>query len=243
MNLAPSPSADDFNTALRSFLLEILPPGIEVVQQQDNRVAQPAGPDYVTMNEVARRRLSTNVATYADCAFSGSIVGAMLTVTGARLGRILLGAKLIGAGVAPGTAIGVQTSGAPGGTGAYTLSVAQPSPIQGVPLATGAARIVQPTEFTVQVDVYGPGAGDNATTATTLLRDDYATLWFARTGWAAKGVSVIDVGEVRQMALIDGESQFEDRYSFDVKLQADQATSPSQDFADALGVTINPPPI
>jgi hypothetical protein len=56
-------------TALRSFLLAILPGGIEVVRGLDNRVAEPEGVDFVTMTPIMRERLELNVTTYIDGAF------------------------------------------------------------------------------------------------------------------------------------------------------------------------------
>ena len=53
-------------SALRSFLLAVLPPGTEVVLAQDNRVPMPEGPNFVTMTELMRPRLSTNVVSYYD---------------------------------------------------------------------------------------------------------------------------------------------------------------------------------
>jgi hypothetical protein len=53
-------------TALRTFLLGILPAGVEVVKAQDNGVGEPVGPDFVTMNQIALPRLATNVDTYTD---------------------------------------------------------------------------------------------------------------------------------------------------------------------------------
>ncbi|WKZ84169.1 hypothetical protein N5B55_10265 [Ralstonia pickettii] len=56
----------DVFTALRAFLLGILPTGIEVVKAQENGVAEPAVPDFVTMNVITMPRLSTNVDTFTD---------------------------------------------------------------------------------------------------------------------------------------------------------------------------------
>lgn len=56
-------SDDDVFTALRAFLIAVLPSGVEVVQAQDNGVSMPPLP-FVTMNNVGQKRLSTNVVTY-----------------------------------------------------------------------------------------------------------------------------------------------------------------------------------
>ncbi len=238
MVLGPVPTRDTYYTALRSFMLAQLPPGIEIVQAQQNRVPQPAGSDFVTFNEIGRRRLSTNVTTYADCSFVGTVSGSTLTISTIHLGSVQIGNRLLGEAVQDGTAISGQQSGSAGGAGVYTLSVAQQSPISGVPLATGAALISQPTEVTIQTDVYGPSAADNTSILTTLLRDGYFDLWLTRQGYTDQGIGILDVGEPRQMAFIDGEDQYEDRWSFDVKLQANQVTSPSQDFADSINLDI-----
>lgn len=56
-------------TALRAFLLEVLPvtaPAIEVVRGQDNLVAPPAGADFLVMTPIMRERLATNTAHTSD---------------------------------------------------------------------------------------------------------------------------------------------------------------------------------
>lgn len=55
---------DQVIDALRSFLLRILPAGVEVFRGQDNRVPEPIGPDYVVMWPVSRTRMATNVDTW-----------------------------------------------------------------------------------------------------------------------------------------------------------------------------------
>jgi hypothetical protein len=52
---------DDFMTALRTFILSVLPTGVEVFQSQANRVAEPIGPDFIMMTPAGRVRLATNV--------------------------------------------------------------------------------------------------------------------------------------------------------------------------------------
>jgi hypothetical protein len=56
----------DVFTALRSFLIGILPTGVEVVKSQNNGVAEPVGADFVVMNAITMPRLSTNVDTFTD---------------------------------------------------------------------------------------------------------------------------------------------------------------------------------
>lgn len=54
---------DQVFTALRSFLLSVLPSGVEVIQTQDNGVPMPIG-GFVSMNNVSKIRLSTNQSSY-----------------------------------------------------------------------------------------------------------------------------------------------------------------------------------
>jgi hypothetical protein len=53
--------------ALRKFLISIMPNGMEIVRGEDNRVAEPVGPDFITMSPLGvRERLSTNITEYSD---------------------------------------------------------------------------------------------------------------------------------------------------------------------------------
>lgn len=52
--------------ALRSFLLEIVPAGVEVVRGELNRVAEPRVADFIVVTPLFRERLRTNVDTYTD---------------------------------------------------------------------------------------------------------------------------------------------------------------------------------
>lgn len=60
-----TPTEREILTALRTFILAILPSGVEVVQGQDNRVPEPTSLDFVVMTPLAQQRLSTNVDTYS----------------------------------------------------------------------------------------------------------------------------------------------------------------------------------
>jgi hypothetical protein len=62
--LAASITEDAMLTALRGFLLDILPPGVEVFQAQNNRVPEPAGVDFIVMTPKSRVRQATNEDTW-----------------------------------------------------------------------------------------------------------------------------------------------------------------------------------
>ena len=158
MSVALSFTESQTFAALRSFLLSILPAGIEVVRGQDNRVPEPEGSDFVVMTPILRERLETNVDTYSDTAFIGSISGATLTVTSVSLGAIAAGAQLLGNNLAGNTVVTALGTGA-GGIGTYTVSPSQAVASQVI--AAGTQMLLQPTKVTIQLDVHGPNSGDN----------------------------------------------------------------------------------
>jgi hypothetical protein len=57
-------SEDDIFTALRAFILAVLPTGVEVLITQQNRVPQPAGPNYVMMTATNRAFQSAPYHSY-----------------------------------------------------------------------------------------------------------------------------------------------------------------------------------
>lgn len=66
MALIVSPTETEINTALRAFLLAVLPTGVEVIRGQINRVPEPKLSDFVVMLPTMRQRISTNVDTFID---------------------------------------------------------------------------------------------------------------------------------------------------------------------------------
>lgn len=65
MSFTVSPVKGDLFTALRTFLLTVVPAGTEVIQGIENRVAMPVGP-YVLMTLTYQQRLATNEDSYGD---------------------------------------------------------------------------------------------------------------------------------------------------------------------------------
>ncbi|MFM0141736.1 phage neck terminator protein [Paraburkholderia sp. RL18-085-BIA-A] len=219
-------------TALRSFLLSVLPAGTEVVKGQDNRVSEPVGPNFVTMTPLLKSRLSTNVNTAQDCAFNGAISGNTLTVSSMILGAIALNATLFGPNVLVGTTITGNVTGN-GGVGTYTVSPAQTVAQQ--VMACGTQTMLQATKVTVQIDVHGPNSSDNAQIITTAFRDSYATDFFQSTGY---DVSPLYADDARQMPFLNGEQQIEERWSIDAVLQTNPVLTLPQQYASELNVNI-----
>lgn len=227
-----APTQSGITTALRAFLLGILP-GVEVILSQVNRVPEPKNPNFVLMTPLLRARLETNVDTYADVSFTGSIAGKVLTVTEVAFGTIATGQTLFGPTVAAGTTIAGLGTGT-GGVGTYNLSTSQS--VASGPLASGTEAILTPTMVTVQLDCHGPASGDNAQTISALFRDAYAVQQFA-----TSGIDLVPLytSDPRQAAFINAEQAYEDRWTLDVMLQSNQVISGlPQQFADQLDATL-----
>ena len=170
---APTLSLTESQTlqALGQVLTQLLPDGLEIVTAQDNRVPEPAGPDFVMMSlPIVSERLSTNVVTYND-------------------------------------------------------ETTQPEP--------GLRMDLMPSKVTVQVDVHGPAASNNARVIQTLIRSSYGVDLFKATGF---DVTPLYTSEPRQLPFTNESQQVEKRVSIDIFLQCNPVVTTGQDFALSLDV-------
>jgi len=221
-------------TALRNFLLSVLPAGVECVRGLDNRVPEPAGTNFVTMTPLLRERLETNVDAYSDTAFTGSITGNTLTVTNVSLGAITVGAQLLGNNLAANTVVTALGTGT-GGDGTYTVTPAQTLASQTI--AAGVQTLMQPVKVTIQLDVHGPNSADNSQIITTTWRDDYAIekLALLNSGF---DLAPLFHSEPKQIPFLNGEQQIEERWVIDLVLQANPIVTVPQQFASSLDVVL-----
>lgn len=226
-----SPNQDAIDTIVRSFLQNVLPGGIEIVLGQVNRVPEPQGTDFVVFTTIDRVRLETNVDEYADVLFTGSIANGTMTVSSVAFGTIGAGAILFGSGVIVGTVITGIGSGT-GGTGTYTVSPAQMTASGSI--ACGAKQLTANTQIIYQVDVYGPNAADNAQIVMAAWRDPYAFEFMQALNSA---VAPHYADDPKQVPVIYGEEQYEDRWIVEAKLQANQTVALPQQFAGVVQVT------
>ncbi|VVE82844.1 phage neck terminator protein [Pandoraea sputorum] len=173
MSATISVSQSDVMTAVRSFLLGVVPNGVEVVQGYDNRLPAPTGPNYVQFWMVGNTRLSTNWNEYV------------------------------------------------GNT--------QPLPDP----QDGKMQARMGTEARVQIDFYGPAAQEYADMVATLWRDDYACQAFATIN---PEIQPLHVDDAKNMPIVDGESQYEQRFMVEASLQFNPVTSVPQDFAEELAI-------
>ena len=238
MSYALSLTQSQALASLRTVLLTALPSGIEVIQGEDNQVPEPIGPDFVIFWPILRSRLGTNISTYSDCAFTGSISGGTLTVSSIGMGAINTAARpvLFGPSVASGTQITAQLAGAAGSTGTYTVS--QPQTLASGPLAAGIASMMKPSQYTVQIDFHGPNSGDNAEIISVLMRSSQGVGLFQATGY---DVTPLYCNDTRQMPWSNAENQTEKVWSVDAVMQVNSIVWIPQQFFSALSVTVKPP--
>lgn len=231
MTIAVSPDESTAQAALRSFLLGILPAGIEVVRGQVNRVASPKGPDYVVFWPLRRGRLSTNVDEFVDTRFTASIAADTMTVSAVDYGALQEGSVVFGVDVATPTTVTSQVSGTEGGVGTYKVSPSQN--ISARVMAAGVLNATQSTELTFQLDVHGPAGGDNAQRICTMLRDDYAVQAFEALGFQGAPLTAENRG---QIPFVNSESQYEDRWVVEACIQANVTVEdiPQQFFEEVV---------
>lgn len=224
-----TPNQSDVLAVLRSFLLEILTSGVEVVKGQDNRVPEPVGVDYVVMTPIHDRRLATNEDKSEDVRFEGSISSTTMTVTSVDFGTISVGSTVFGPGVSDST---VVVSG-PGGVGVYTVSQSQT--VNSEVLSAGNKTVMQEVEMTIQLDLHGPNSHDNAQTISTLFRDEFATDFFDGVN---NLISPLYADDPRQAPFLNAEQQIETRWTVEALIQVNQTVTVPQQYADTVEVTL-----
>lgn len=222
---------------MRSFLLAVLPAGVQVVAGQSNRAPEIKAADFVVMTPIRFVRLRTNVDSDADVRFVGSIAGTVLTVTAVTFGAIAIGANLFGVGVAAGTKVTAFGSGS-GGTGTYTVSVSQT--VGSEVLSSGGKVLEQGAQVTLQLDFHSQNdttAGDMAQVVSTLLRDEFGVAQFAGQS-PHYDVAPLYADDPRQMPFLNAEQQYEWRWVLECQLQANQIVAVPQQYADTVAVEL-----
>lgn len=100
----------------------------------------------------------------------------------------------------------------------------------GFPSGPSVLNAMQKIRVTFQVDVHGPSSADNVQIISTFFRDYVATDYFSSlTGADAQ---VLYASDPKQLPFINAEQQFEDRWSIDLNIQANQVATLPQDFFD-----------
>lgn len=223
--------------SLRSFLLAVLPADVEVIAGQTNRVAEPSKPRFIVMSPPNFARLATNIDSWDDVRFTGSIAGNLMTVTAVAFGTIRRGATVFGTGVAAETVIAAVGGTGTGGPGTYSVSGSQT--VASRMLAAGQQNLVQPSQVSIQLDFHAADgtSGDLAQTVSTVLRDGFGVQQFADQS-PNYGVSPLYADDPRQMPFHNAEQQVEWRWILEVALQVDQSVAVPQQYSDAVAVDV-----
>jgi hypothetical protein len=101
----------------------------------------------------------------------------------------------------------------------------------------GTASTMQKTRVKMQVDFYGPQSENWATAVSTLFRDEYGCTVLAA-GVNPPLCQPLYSDEPFQGALVNGEEQYEDRWTLVAYVQYNPVTTTAQQFAEALAVTV-----
>ena len=221
-------------TALRAFLLSVVPVGVEVIRGQVNRVAEPVGSDFVVFTPIGQPRIGTNYTTYQDNQIVASITGTLLTVTDLVQGTLGAGMTLIDGTVGailPNTVIGTQVSGSVGGTGVYNVSPSQT--ISASLLYADIRSDLVPTEWTVQLDIHGPNSSDTTKVIEGLFRSEVGTSFFAATGYDMQPLYCSDP---HQTPFLNGEQQYEYRWTMEAHLHVNPVIGTPQQFATEIKI-------
>ena len=217
---------------------------------------EPQVTDFVVMTPTLLDPIDAfSVDAYADCAFTSSVSGNVLTVTSVQFGTIIPGAALFGSGLSAGVYINGTVSGT-GGVGTYSLNQSLGT-IGSQTMAAGVRYVELSNKVLVQLDFHGDlTSGDNAQTVAALWRDSYAVEYFKNNGPAAPpGYAVIPPGSLtpqpfialsplyadgpHQTPFVNAESQYEWRWRLDAYLQANQIVTVPQQFAAEVNITLH----
>ena len=237
--MIPSPTQSDMQAQLANFIRAVLPTTgpdslpLDVITAQQNRIPAPRGSSYVILTPIRFERIETNVDTYQDCRFTGSIAGTVMTVDAVQIGVVQIGATVQGTTVTSGTVISAQTSGSPGGAGAYTVGPSQTVSLR--VLSAGGKTVQQAIKATIQCDFHSAdySAGDNCNVVSTLLRDEFGISQFANQS-PNYGIVPLLVEDARQIPFTDDSQMVEWRWAVEALLQCNIVISVPQEFADAV---------
>lgn len=233
MSLSLAPDQSQIQTALRQFLLSILPANVEVIEGQDSRVPEPSGVDFVVMTVLRRDRISTNLDIFADCKFTASISGTTMTVSAVQRGTIIAENQIFGVDVVANSSIQSQISGTPGGIGTYQITPSQT--VESETISAGNWNMQQATKVVMQLDVHSANVGDSSDmteTISTVFRDGYAARYFKENGDL---LSPLHADDPKQIPFINAEQQWETRWVVTAEFEANQiVTGLPQEFADVL---------
>lgn len=218
----------DAMSAIRTFLLAVLPAGVEVVAGLDNRVPEPTSQNFAILTPISSLRLETNSTDFVDVFFEASAAGTALTVSTVHYGTISVGQRLYGEDVPANTfvtAIGATP-------GQYVISPAMT--LASRPMASGYRVDNVPVQNTFQCDIHGPDSFNNTQIVSAMYRSDWAVDKFQE---SSSVIAPLFCSDPRQMAFRNGEQQIEQRWSIDLTVQCNNRVVVPQDYFDNAEVS------
>jgi hypothetical protein len=220
-------------TALRAWLIGLVPSTTDVIRAEINRVPEPQGADFIVMTPLRIERLGTNFYTTNDAIVTASIAGSIMNVTVLARGTVQPGAPLTDGTVgviAANTGVITQLSGSVvGGTGAYAVTGSQV--LASGTLYAGTRNDETQTKWTVQLDIHGPNSAGTAQTIVGLFRTEIAVDDLGESGYA---IAPLWCDDAQQRPFINAEQQFEYRWGMDLVLQVNPIVRTGQQFADQV---------
>lgn len=103
------------------------------------------------------------------------------------------------------------------------------------------AAIQQDVELTLQIDCYGPSGCDWANMLSATLRDEYGCTALEKLAAAQSPpfeLQPLHADEARMIPLVNGEEQYEERWSLDARFQFNPVTTIPQQYADVVELTM-----
>ena len=239
MTASVTPSLQSVYAPLNAFIQSVT--GLSqanVVQGIANRTPMPP-PGFILFQAINRRRLRTNIDTMAQAnQFDGTATYALnspaLTVTAVTDGALAVGQNIEGPGIPAGTTILAFGSGT-GGTGTYTMSANATAAGTNVAVyvGPGTQTMEEGVELSIQIDCYGPSSCDWANMLSATLRDEYGVDQLG-----PQGLTPLYADDARMIPLVDGEDQYEERWSLDAHFQINPVTTIQQQSAEVLDLTL-----
>lgn len=91
------------------------------------------------------------------------------------------------------------------------------------------------TQWPCQIDCYGENAADYAAIIGTLIRSDFACEWFRQNG---NVITPLYCSDPHQTTMINGEQQYEGRWTMEFIGQFNPSVTTRQDFMDSITVGV-----
>ena len=212
-------------TVVRTFLLSVLPPGIEVVRGEANSVPEPQADDFLVLWPIGRERISTNVDTYFDdpAAQAYQVSPTVDTEAGAKI-ETETDASILSEAITlyhPGQRNALQAT-------RMTVQV----DVHGPASADNVQAISTLFRDQYACDLFRRGPAIDAENTDPVDTETGEAI-------TSEGLDIqpLYASDPRQVPFLNAEQNYEYRWSIDLVLQANIIVTIPQQFADQLSAT------